>query len=1156
MSTHPLVTRLEQEVERQPGRLVFVAGTGVALTACNHQKVDGHVVASWDGLLRHGVHTCEKVEHVLEPREADAVRALIDLGSPDFLVQAAETIESRLMGKAPGTYRAWLKESLGKLEPVKPEILNVLAGFPGLLATLNYDPLFEKATARSPVTWVDGDKARFEEALRDQGKPCVLHLHGHFDRPESVVLGLRSYERMRNDPHAATVLRLFTMDRTLVFVGCRGTVTDPNFSRLIEWARVARGHTTHRHYLLCREVEAEALRAELKEAPWLDVVPYGAGFEDLVPFLERLAARVPGKASKRGGRKGAAGRSCRGGTSGKDSEIPPGYLEWVKRECGSVELLGLRLKQGQSVRIGSVYVPLATTWREAGPDEEGGGGKRRWIAIHPSGEAQWGEAHAPSDSPLLLNVVNERSLYVSGAPGSGKSTFCRWLAWLLANGRMPDPEPEPVQNARFEGFPWMLEGKLPVVIRLRDFHPVLPRRRELTACLFRDALKRWLTREQPGGLSWDGLRPRLEAGGVMLILDGADEVPASRRAPLFSGLAQCLPDWEKAGNRVLLTSRPYGLTHADVRRLGLPHAPLDRLARRFQEELVRRWFRILIEEPARADETAAGLLRDVGERAWLFPLAENPLLLTAMSIVYGEGKRLPQDKHDLYDRIADTVLHNRFAPKDVPLMRRRLEAIAHGMHTGVGLGAGETRETPEARATTREIDRLLKADRQADYNTEKGFRQVSEARERLLSESGLLLPAEANGAEFYHFSFQEFFAAERIADVDLNRLPEVFLERGERPEWRNTLSFLFGNQLARYSRPQRAFDLLQKILGTISRTTGLSKTTLAADCVEILQGRQGELKDGTLDALRGLCLEGMRSARPAPDRCVLGDELGRLGDPRFRSDLWHLPDEPLLGFVEIPAGPFRMGSDRERDSEALNDEIPSRSVTLSRYFMARYPVTVAQFRAFVENTDDNGGFRPGDPDCLRGVANHPVVWVSWDEAMAYCAWLTRKLRTGRLTPEPLRRALTAEGLRIGLPTEAQWEKAGRGTDGRVFPWGDQGDLDRLNCFETGIHSTSAVGCFPGGASPFGIEETSGNVLEWCLDGYARDAYTRGGVVDPVGSVKGASRVVRGGSWCDRARDCRAAYRYRGDPGLRYGFQGFRLAAWSGTPEPGAGGRRG
>ena len=146
------------------------------------------------------------------------------------------------------------------------------------------------------------------------------------------------------------------------------------------------------------------------------------------------------------------------------------------------------------------------------------------------------------------------------------------------------------------------------------------------------------------------------------------------------------------------------------------------------------------------------------------------------------------------------------------------------------------------------------------------------------------------------------------------------------------------------------------------------------------------------------------------DRAQAGDALAIIGDPRFRADAWYLPGEPLLGFVEIPAGPFLMGSDKARDADADDDELPQHEITLSRYFMARYPVTVAQFRAFVDATE----YQPGDEDCLRGVPNHPVVWVSWHEARRYCEWLSEQLRVWEGTPEPLASLLRQQGWQVTL----------------------------------------------------------------------------------------------------------------------------------------------
>ena len=262
----------------------------------------------------------------------------------------------------------------------------------------------------------------------------------------------------------------------------------------------------------------------------------------------------------------------------------------------------------------------------------------------------------------------------------------------------------------------------------------------------------------------------------------------------------------------------------------------------------------------------------------------------------------------------------------------------------------------------------------------------------------------------------------------------------------------------------------------------------------------------------------------------MGTALGRIGDPRFHDEhVWCLPKDPLLGFVEIPAGPFTMGSDKARDSDAYDDEMPQHPVTLPAYYLARWPVTVAQFRAFVEDAK----FAPADPDCLQGVANHPVVDVSWHEALAYCRWLTEKLRASDETPEPLATLLRKGGdgrgpWQVTLPSEAEWEKAARGTDGRIYPWGNDPDPNRANYGDTGIGGTSAVGCFPGGASPaYGVEELSGNVWEWTRslwgkgirDGYP---YKPGASRENLDAPGDVHRVVRGGAFGVDRRSVRAA----------------------------------
>ena len=168
----------------------------------------------------------------------------------------------------------------------------------------------------------------------------------------------------------------------------------------------------------------------------------------------------------------------------------------------------------------------------------------------------------------------------------------------------------------------------------------------------------------------------------------------------------------------------------------------------------------------------------------------NPLLLTGMCIVFDEGGRLPQDKHELYTRIVNTVLNSRYRD-DVEGRERaryRLQAIAYGMHTGHGLG--EARLTPEAEVSHQDLDRILREYLDKSASKEEGNASTVAAREELLSQSGLFLGRGDNTAGFYHFSFQEFLAGQRLADVENDLLP-VFLERAEVPEWHNTLSLLF-----------------------------------------------------------------------------------------------------------------------------------------------------------------------------------------------------------------------------------------------------------------------------------------------------------------------------------------------------------------------------
>jgi hypothetical protein len=232
MNRQTLIQKLKDDIAQ--GRIVTIAGTGVSVMVCGNQEVEGCKVATWPGLLEHGVKHCKDIGKADED-DAKLLTEQIKSRKTNFLISAAEDISHRLKEHSPGEFRRWLTETVGSLKIKDPAILDVLAALPGVLATLNYDSLIETATRRRAITWKEANKT--QEVLQGKITDAVLHLHGWFDEPESVVLDMRSYLTVKDDPHAKAVLDSLTIEHTLLFVGCGDTVLDPNFTRLIEWGR-------------------------------------------------------------------------------------------------------------------------------------------------------------------------------------------------------------------------------------------------------------------------------------------------------------------------------------------------------------------------------------------------------------------------------------------------------------------------------------------------------------------------------------------------------------------------------------------------------------------------------------------------------------------------------------------------------------------------------------------------------------------------------------------------------------------------------------------------------------------------------------------------------------------------------------------------------
>jgi formylglycine-generating enzyme required for sulfatase activity len=255
---------------------------------------------------------------------------------------------------------------------------------------------------------------------------------------------------------------------------------------------------------------------------------------------------------------------------------------------------------------------------------------------------------------------------------------------------------------------------------------------------------------------------------------------------------------------------------------------------------------------------------------------------------------------------------------------------------------------------------------------------------------------------------------------------------------------------------------------------------------------------------------------------------------KVRADVGFLPEEELLGFVQVPAGPFLMGSDKAIDPLAFDNERwsaahPQGMVDLPTFYIGRYEVTVGQYKAFVDATKHRT-----DDQALRAPPTHPVANISWPDALAYCRWLEEMLKASPATPPVLRRLLS-DGWRFDLPNEAQWEKAARGADGRIFPWGSEPRPERANY---GGGAPAPVGSFACPECPFGLRDMSGNVWEWTRSPY--QAYPFDPADDRQGLDADALWIMRGGSFTDPERNVRAAVRGGADPGARRPHIGFRV----------------
>ncbi|MBN1452132.1 MAG: SUMF1/EgtB/PvdO family nonheme iron enzyme [Anaerolineales bacterium] len=738
--------------------------------------------------------------------------------------------------------------------------------------------------------------------------------------------------------------------------------------------------------------------------------------------------------------------------------------------------------------------------------------------------------------PVLDLLKQQDGLIILGDPGAGKTTFLKYLALRLALG---------------EGEALNLSARFPVLISLAAYANALERG-DVTLLDFIADYYRDLGMTFPIGPLLEVL---LERGGVLLLFDGLDEVRDLGRRTLVLDRVLVFFDFQRQrGNKAILTSRIVG--YQEVRRTtrGLQECTLVDFEDAEITDFVEKWMstlkRAVGEDTAIvAPEAARGreaLLEAVFHHPGVRQIAANPLLLTILVLLQRQGDTLPERRVELYQKYVETLLKHWNLARgldrptccdlDVAETMGALAPLAlwmHQAHWGIGLVRRE--------ALRHKLEAIYR-----DRGTPDPVGAAQQFLEDVRDYEGLLVEREAGEYGFIHLIFQEYLAAVALVQQgqqSVASIVEALAAHLDDDNWHEVSLLTIGYVGIVQLRTEAAGEALLKLIQDAPGEPGKAPC-FAGEAV--LDAWPGGVTPACREQVVQKLVETLRAGADAKAMPILpaasGKVLSRLGDPRPEV---MTVDE--MQFCCVPSGPFWMGYEGYQGSLHLNESLDY------SYWIARYPVTVAQFRAFVEAS----GTQLGNLDSLRGKDNEPVVYVSWYDALSFCTWLTQRWRE---------KGWLSEGWSVRLPSEAEWEKAARGgveiptepvvlgvaslmkspldlrlqenpVPQRRYPWGDQIRPNCANYKGARIGATSAVGCFPGGRSPYGVEELSGNVWEWCCTKWKAGCENYRGENGVEGSDP---RVLRGGAFFNYESYARCPARFKYVPDGRYSYFGFRL----------------
>ncbi len=690
----------------------------------------------------------------------------------------------------------------------------------------------------------------------------------------------------------------------------------------------------------------------------------------------------------------------------KGHHNPTAYLEYLREQTAWIDIRGLQVGAGKAYRfpIEELYIPLAT------------------------------QSGAARKAVVLEEALTHQRLVIVGDPGAGKTTFLRHLANLWTRA--------------------LLEANtdtllFPIFIRISELAEYIQHCRSQAHRPAAEDSPAWpidFLNSQNEELNWglhiDYFRDKLTSGSCVLLLDGLDEAPERNSiAHLFEKATQAWRDC-----RFIVTTRPLSFDGL----AGFQVVHIEPLEQPAVETFLEHWCHGLFPESgAAANKHLRELTEALRARVEIRRMARNPVMLTALAVVHWNERRIPEQRADLYESILIWLARARekrpgrqSAQRCLTLLQQLALAMQNhptGRHVQVEKGWA--------------ADEL--ASQFPDRTAALAFVEEEEVDNGIITSRG-------NEVRFWHLTFQEYLAARAIAGLADTAQHQLLLNWGQiyKAEWRE-VALLLAGILIRQGQA-KVDGLFGAVLDQLASEASLDQK---ARCAGLLGAMVRDLRplnyrpidaryQEVLEAVLGIFDNKKAGAIDFQVRLNAAEALGQAGDPRLTEDNW----------VTIEAGEYWMGSQRKAPSEPNYDpdadEWPLRLVTLETYQIGRYPVTVSEYRRFVDADGyverrwwRHGGYgvsKPKNWDSQVLHPNHPIVLVNWYEASAYCAWA---------------------GVR--LPTEHEWERAARGKPGTHWsPGSTSGPPD-------GFADPFPVGLNAGGAAtPEGLHDLLGELVEW------------------------------------------------------------------------------